>query len=86
MLRMAKIANMFPDPPIPDFDAAGLMVPPWVKYPAIPRASIGWRMGEGEEYWDNFRVWWEQQLPEVRDRVQSTYPEPAGWSGFYERV
>src|SRR5512141_2397018 len=24
------------------------MVPPWVKYPAILRASIGWRTGESE--------------------------------------
>ena len=76
----------FPDPPVPEFDAAGLMVPPWVKYPAIPRASIGWRMGEGEEYWDGFRAWWEQQPASIHARVRAAYPELAGWSGFYERV
>ncbi|AWM38863.1 hypothetical protein [Gemmata obscuriglobus] len=75
-----------PDPPVPAFDADGMMIPPWVKYPSIPRASIGWRMGEGEEYWDNFRVWWGTQQVAVQTVMQATYPEPTGWSGFYERV
>jgi hypothetical protein len=78
--------NPFPDPPMPEFDLAGLMVPPWVKYPAIPRASIGWRMGEGEEYWDNFRAWWDRQQVDIQAAVRATYPEPSGWVGFYERV
>lgn len=82
---MAKAPDPFPNPPVSDFDAAGLMVPPWVKFPAIPRASIGWRMGEGEGYWDDFREWWEQQAPAVRQRVCRAYPEPAGWAGFYEQ-
>jgi hypothetical protein len=76
----------FPDPPVPAFDTAGLMVPPWIKYPDILRASIGWRMGEGEGYWDDFRAWWEQQPVEVQAQVKTAYPEPSGWSGFYERV
>jgi hypothetical protein len=74
----------FPDPEVPAFDGAGLMVPPWVKYPAIPRASIGWSMGEGEEYWDAFRAWWAAQPIELRVRVRASYPEPEGWSGFYD--
>ena len=78
--------NPFPDPPVPEFDAAGLMVPPWVKYPAIPRASIGWRMGEGEGYWDDFRAWWESQPATIHTAVRAAYPEPPGWAGFYERV
>ena len=76
----------FPDPPVPEFDVAGLMVPPWVKHPAIPRASIGWRMGEGEAYWDDFRAWWESQPADVQAAVRAAYPEPPGWAEFYERV
>ena len=78
------VGDVFPDPPVSTFDADGLMVPPWVKYPAIARASIGWRMGEGEEYWDEFRDWWGAHPVETRRKVQATYPEPEGWSGFYE--
>jgi hypothetical protein len=83
---MAKGVDPFPDPPVPAFDAAGLMVPPWIKFPAIPRASIGWRMGEGEGYWDDFREWWAEQPAVVREQMQSAYPTPTGWGGFYERV
>ena len=67
-------------------DTEGLMVPPWVMYPAMPRASIGWRMGYGEEYWDDFRVWWLTQTAEVHSRVQTKYAEPPDWSGFYESL
>lgn len=79
------IGDPFPDPPVPTVDDDGLMIPPWVKYPAIPRASIGWRMGEGEEYWDEFRGWWQVQTVETRQLVRARYPEPAGWSEFYLR-
>ena len=81
-----KVENPFPDPPVPEFDSAGLMVPPWIKYPAIPRASIGWRMGEAEGYWDDFRTWWESQPVSVHTAVRAAYPELPGWAGFYERV
>lgn len=26
------------------------LAPPWVEFPDIPRYSIGWRMGPGEDY------------------------------------
>ena len=71
--------------PAPTFDRAGLMVPPWVKYPGMPRVSIGWRMGEGERYWDEFRAWWRQSAG-VRADVRSAYPEPLGWMKFYDEL
>src|SRR4051812_18563652 len=83
---LGDMESPFPDPEIPTFDAASLMIPPWIKYPAIPRASIGWRMGEGEGYWDDFRLWWNEQEESTRQRVRTAYTEPSGWSGFYERV
>ena len=81
-----RMVDPFPDPPVPEIDSEGLMVPPWVKYPAIPLGSIGWRMGEAEGYWDDFRAWWLQQPQEVRQRVQSKYSEPVEWLGFYKDV
>jgi hypothetical protein len=77
---------VFPDPPVPTFDGAGLMVPPFVKCARIPRASIGWRMGEGEEYWDEFRAWWGRQPAGVRAEVRDAYPEPLGWVRFYDEL
>lgn len=35
------------------------LVPPWCKYPEIPRRSIGWRMGSGEWYLWMWQRWWE---------------------------
>ena len=79
----------FPDPPIPDFDDEGMMVPPWVKYPNIPRGSTGWRMGVGEQYLDEFRTWFSSRLcipsgtgDEMYYRFRQKYIEPPGWEGF----
>lgn len=30
-------------------------LPPWIRHPEIPRYSIGWRMGYGEDY---MTIWW----------------------------
>ena len=38
--------------------AHGMLVPPWCKYPEIPRRSIGWRMGSGEWYLWMWQRWW----------------------------
>lgn len=69
--------------PDPDPDAEGLRLPPWRKYPNIPRGSIGWRMGFGEEHWDEFYEWWLLQPEETRTRIRVKYPEPPEWAGFY---
>jgi protein-tyrosine-phosphatase/N-acetylglutamate synthase-like GNAT family acetyltransferase len=39
--------------------ASGTLVPPWQKYPEIPRGSIGWRMGGGEFYMWMWGRWFE---------------------------
>lgn len=28
----------------------GTLLPPWLRFPELPRYSIGWRMGSGEDY------------------------------------
>jgi len=74
---------MWPDPPIPDLDGAGLMRPPWQKYPNLLRQSMGWRMGQGEVYLDQFKVWWSRQARDIRLATKAKYPEPAEWSGYW---
>lgn len=58
--------------------------PPWLVFPDIPWGSIGWRMGDGEEYWT---VWMEGfcRLAEpARDAYKLRWPEPdEDWTGFY---
>jgi hypothetical protein len=70
----------------PDFDAAGFMVPPWVKYPELPSGSTGWRMGRGEEYWLRLVRWWAQQTPDVQLAMQVAYPPPAEWAKVYHAL
>jgi hypothetical protein len=80
-----KTVNPFPDPPVPDVDGAGLMVPPWVKFPNLPLGSMGWRMGMGEIYWGRFVDWYRSQPADVRREVAEKYLEDEDWSDFYRR-
>ncbi len=83
---MKSVVGPWPDPEVPTFDTMGYMVPPWVKYPNLPKASMGWRMGLGEEYWGQFQSWWWRQLRETRKKVRVTYPEPQEWADFYHNL
>ena len=67
----------------PDFDAAGFMLPPWLKYPDLPSGSAGWRMGRGEDYWQRLLRWWGRQPLDVRRAVQAAYPPPPEWAKVY---
>ena len=59
--------------------------PPWIAFPDMPRGSLGWRMGDGEEFWSQFDHWYCRLQPTHRDRYAVQYPEPEGWAGFYAR-
>lgn len=76
-------SGSWPDPPIPDLDASGLMHPPWLKYPNLLRTSAGWRMGQGEAYLNQFKVWWSRQARATRVGTKAKYPELAEWSGYW---
>jgi hypothetical protein len=83
---MKETVGPFPDPQVPSTDASGFMVPPWVKYPNIPRQSIGWRMGVGEQYLQEFVSWWSKQVRANRLALRDAYPEPEQWSGFFRSL
>jgi len=60
------------------------MQPPWIAFPEIPQGSIGWRMGPGEEYLDQFRAWFSVLPRGEQVQFAERYPEPPAWVGFYE--
>ena len=79
-------AGNWPDPPIPDVDSNGFMHPPWEKFPNIPRNSIGWRMGVGEQYLEEFSIWWSRQDRAKKLAVRALYSEPSAWTGFWRSL
>ena len=64
----------------------GTFVPPWVKFPDIPRRSIGWRMGSGEWYLWMWRTWWQSlDEPTRRAYCEKWEPQaPAEWNGWLQ--
>jgi hypothetical protein len=60
------------------------MKPPWKMYPEIPAHSAGWRMGGGEEYYDEFYRWFSKLTPNVQTEFQLSNPEPQPWKGTYK--
>lgn len=55
-------------------------LPPWQRYPTIPRYSIGWRMGGGESYLMVFWHWYERlSRDEKLDYFREHAPIPTEW-------
>ena len=58
------------------------MEPPWLKYPHIPAASIGWRMDGGEDYLARFDEWFGSlSVAEQEAYVQANRP-PQAWRTY----
>jgi len=57
--------------------------PPWEQEPDTPRDSIGWVMGSGAEYRQQFKSWFTGLDSSARDDFMRVHPEPEGWRGFY---
>lgn len=55
------------------------MPPPWLRYPTIPQGSIGWRMGYGESYLDEYRIWKNTLTEEQKQQHQRLFPKPVCW-------
>ena len=49
----------------------------------MPRFSIGWRMGVGEDYVYEFANWWDTLDNTAQQDCQQRYPEPPDWLGWY---
>ncbi len=59
------------------------MKPPFLEFP-YPPGSLGWRMGWGEHYMEEWRAWYAKLWPqELRDEYALAYPETDDWKGFY---
>ena len=57
--------------------------PPWRVYP-YPWGSMGYRMGRGQDYWEEFGDWFRSLTDEGRAMFAADNPEPADWKYFYE--
>jgi len=62
----------------------GTLVPPWHKYPEIPRRSMGWRMGTGDWYMWMWHRWFGSLTDASRAEYVATWePQaPPDWKGW----
>ena len=59
-------------------------LPPWLAFPSLEPTNIGWRMGGGEEHIYKLFVYYRYCSTDERQEYKRRYPEPAGWSGWYD--
>ncbi len=62
-----------------------ILPPPWIAYPEIERYAIGWRMGCGESYIDEWGEWYISLDDLARKEYQELFPEPITWQGYWQR-
>jgi hypothetical protein len=62
------------------------MEPLWKRFPNYPKSSMGWRMGGGEDYLDEWRRWFVGLDPGTRETYIEQNPEPDGWEDFYQKL
>jgi ribA/ribD-fused uncharacterized protein len=72
--QMTKLAGFDLERPLP---------PPWMMYPHISYASIGWRMGYGEGYSYDFDEWFGQLAHAEQVHYAARFPSPITWPDFY---
>jgi hypothetical protein len=58
---------------------------PWEVYPDIPKGSIGWRMGPGEDVSHDWFAWLRGLTAERREDYRKRHLEPESWAGTYDR-
>lgn len=62
------------------------MQPPWIVYQHTGHGSIGWRMGDGEGYYNDFYRWFSDLGDDERKRFVALNPELEEWAGFYKMI
>lgn len=66
---------------VPDFDAEGLMTPPWLKFPGL-RSPYDFEPGS-DDYIAAFHQWWSHQDADTHARMMLDHFGPSMWDGFY---
>jgi len=59
-----------------------MMKPPWIEFPEYERGCMGWRMGGGEDYFDDFKKYIINMPKPEFAQYALKYPEPKEWLGF----
>jgi hypothetical protein len=62
------------------------MLPPWIAFPRMDAASLGWILGPGDHYRREFRAWFAATPAAERAAFERDHAEPQGWTGFYARM
>jgi len=81
--RLRRSADPLWSPYASRYDDAGRLIPPWLRYPNIPITSAGWRMGDGEEYRQEWDDWLREQSAERLAAYQVKYPAPEDWGDVW---
>ena len=55
------------------------MAPPWLKYPQLFYGCIGWRMGYGESYMEEYLNWFDGLDDDRRKEFEEKFPKPVSW-------
>ena len=62
------------------------MEPPWTKHREIPAGSIGWRMGDGEDYYNQFYRWFSALSEPEQEAFARANEPPPEWSDLYTTI
>ena len=60
-----------------------ILPPPWMAYPELGRYDLGWRMGCGESYIDEWGKWYRSLDELAKKEYQELFSEPITWKGTY---
>lgn len=61
--------------------------PPWIAFPDFPGlASMGFRMGGGQDYMVQFQGWYASAAKSEIDDYKAQHPAPEHYADFYETL
>lgn len=56
-----------------------MWAPPWLAFPKLECGSMGWRMGAGEAFLEQWMPWQNSLTPEDRQAYEELFPQPMPW-------